>query len=155
MKKCRRCGITKSRDEYSWYNVKGLRPRSKCRVCRAEEQKDYKKKNHEKVLDTQRRSHAKHKSDRAKKRLERVYNITGEDYDQMLEEQNHCCAICGTDTPMGRGTWHVDHCHKTDKVRGLLCSKCNAGIGFLNEDTNTLRKAIDYLKKFDNGVPIL
>lgn len=146
MKKCKRCGVTKPLDEYSWYNVKGLRPRSKCKVCRAEEQREYRNKNHAKVLDTQRKSHEKHKQKRSAKRIERIYNITEEQHNSLLEEQNHCCAICKTDSPMGRGTWHVDHCHETNEVRGLLCSKCNAGLGFFNDNIESLKNAITYLE---------
>jgi len=41
----------------------------------------------------------------------------------------------------------MDHCHKTNKIRGLLCGKCNSAIGFFDDDTELLEKAIDYLKK--------
>ena len=57
--------------------------------------------------------------------LKRLYGITLNDYNQMLTEQNDCCAICGTDNPGGKhGKFMVDHCHATGKVRGLLCKRC-------------------------------
>jgi Autographiviridae endonuclease VII len=62
--------------------------------------------------------------------------------------QDGCCAICGTDTPGGRGRWHVDHCSKTNTVRRLLCSSCNPGLGFFKHDIALLQRAIDYLKEF-------
>jgi ribosomal protein L24E len=57
--------------------------------------------------------------------LRRRYGLTIEQFDEMLAEQGGVCAICGTDTPLGRGTFHVDHDHQTGQVRGLLCHPCN------------------------------
>lgn len=65
----------------------------------------------------------------------------------MLEAQNHRCAICGGERT-GPGTrLHIDHCHKTGKVRGLLCSKCNTVIGLAGEDPVRLMNAALYLEK--------
>ena len=65
----------------------------------------------------------------------------------MLEAQNGRCKICGTDTPMGNGAFHVDHCHMTNKVRGLLCHKCNVGLGHFNDNISLLSTAILYLNE--------
>lgn len=78
-------------------------------------------------------------------RLRTVYGITPEIYNQILESQNNACGICGIDKPMGLG-WHVDHCHETGKVRGILCQKCNQALGLLNENINTMEKMIEYTK---------
>lgn len=67
-------------------------------------------------------------------------------YDQMLAAQNGRCAICGTTDPGTRiGRFNVDHCHDTSAIRGLLCSRCNTGIGQLRHDVQILAKAIQYL----------
>lgn len=59
--------------------------------------------------------------------------------------QNFKCPICERhETEVGR-IMVVDHCHKTGKVRGLLCHLCNVGIGNLQENIDTLQKAINYL----------
>ena len=76
--------------------------------------------------------------------MQRVYGITLADYDAMLEEQDGCCAICKTDTIKGR--FAIDHCHKTGKVRGLLCFDCNTGIGKLKDDPSLLLTAYEYLR---------
>lgn len=81
--------------------------------------------------------------------IKRKFGMTPEDYEAMLERQNGCCAICRTDEPGGRGKWHIDHCHETNEVRGLLCQSCNMGIGQLKDDVNLLQKAIGYLKPID------
>lgn len=78
-------------------------------------------------------------------RLRTLFGLTIDEYNQMLENQNHSCKICGIQEPMGYG-WHVDHCHETNKVRGILCQKCNQGIGLFSDKVETLQKAIQYLE---------
>jgi hypothetical protein len=78
-------------------------------------------------------------------KLKRIFGISYDEYLNMLAAQNNCCAICGTDTP-GARAFAVDHCHDTGKIRGLLCSKCNTGIGNLKDDIDLLKRAIQYLE---------
>lgn len=76
----------------------------------------------------------------------RRYGVTREDYDAMLERQNGVCGICGTKEP-GKGNkyFHIDHDHDTKKVRGLLCDKCNRGIGLLGDNALVVIEAYKYL----------
>lgn len=84
------------------------------------------------------------------------YNITLDQYNEMLKKQNGLCAICNQEE-----TWTyssgkvaslaVDHCHKTGKVRGLLCRDCNQSIGKFKDDYNLLRKAYEYLYSYTEG----
>ena len=69
------------------------------------------------------------------------------DYDSMLESQNGVCKICNS-SETGRGDqWFVvDHCHKTNKIRGLLCNTCNRALGLFKDDISYLEQAIHYLK---------
>ena len=79
-------------------------------------------------------------------RLKCIYGITLDEYNKILESQNNACAICNISTSLPtRKFFDVDHCHKTNKVRGLLCHSCNVGIGFLKDDIQILQKAISYL----------
>lgn len=80
-------------------------------------------------------------------RLKNKYNISIEDYNALLDKQKHCCAICNRNKPTGKN-WHIDHCHTTGKVRGLLCSKCNQGLGLFDDKQENLMKAIQYIKAF-------
>lgn len=73
----------------------------------------------------------------------KTYGLTVERYNELLEKQNHVCAICGN-KPKNRLC--VDHDHKTGKVRSLLCNKCNTAIGNANEDIGILKKMIEYLE---------
>jgi len=57
--------------------------------------------------------------------LLRAHGITLEVYEQLLKQQGGTCAVCSSSTPKGRGAFHVDHCHRTGKIRGLLCHSCN------------------------------
>lgn len=90
--------------------------------------------------------------------LRRKFGITREQYDAMLAEQGGMCAICGAPPAAKRNARRrqgvmitprlvVDHDHATGKVRGLLCSACNRGIGFLKDDAATVRFALKYLEE--------
>lgn len=81
--------------------------------------------------------------------LKKKYNLTIEQFEQMRIDQNNCCALCLTTFKTGKDTC-VDHCHKTNKVRGLLCHKCNTGIGALNDSIVLLKKAIEYINYWTN-----
>ena len=84
-------------------------------------------------------------------KLKNSYGITLDQYNKMLKEQNHKCSICGkdeVDTPKQR--LHVDHCHTTGKVRGLLCHYCNIALGHLFDSKENLMNAIKYLEN-SNG----
>lgn len=100
---------------------------------------------------TERRYRAKH-PERVKKSfrgwvLRSKYGITHEDYDIMLVMQDNRCAICRTDVPGGRGTFHVDHDHVTGKVRELLCHGCNLMLGAGKDDPKVLSAGADYLTR--------
>lgn len=84
--------------------------------------------------------------------LKRHYGITRADYDRMAKAQNGRCAICGDKEPGGKFTlWLVDHCHTTKRVRGLLCHRCNMGLGYFKDDPERLRAALAYLAKVDTA----
>lgn len=89
----------------------------------------------------------KTKNERRREHLKNKYGITPEDYYTLLRAQNERCAICGTTEALGRcGVFVVDHCHKTERVRALLCSRCNLTIGKMGDCPTLLRKAADYLE---------
>ena len=73
------------------------------------------------------------------------YDISLEEYNDLLNKQNGVCAICEKACSTGRRLC-VDHDHKTNKVRGLLCLNCNRGIGNFKDSISTLRNATAYLE---------
>lgn len=87
-----------------------------------------------------------------KHRLWRMYRITPEQYNGLLIRQNKRCGICRTKSPRGKPNgigiilFHVDHCHKTGKIRGLLCHHCNLGIGYFREKPRIFSAAAKYLR---------
>lgn len=77
----------------------------------------------------------------------RKYGITAERFAGMLAEQGNVCAICRSADPGGSGSWHVDHCHASGVVRGLLCHDCNLGLGNFKDNVEAMSAAIAYLER--------
>lgn len=89
------------------------------------------------------------------KHLLRTYGITQEDYDRILLSQDGKCAICSVSeveliSRTGRG-FHVDHNHKTGEIRGLLCGRCNRGLGCFTDNAHKLELATKYIKEHDGS----
>jgi len=87
----------------------------------------------------------------------RRYGLTPTTFAALVTKQGGRCAICGTDKPGGQGRWHVDHDHTCCGVRksscgrcvrGLLCSRCNIGIGNLQDDPRIIQAALDYIAAY-------
>jgi len=84
-----------------------------------------------------------------RKQLKHCYGISLDEYDKKLEEQSFKCSICEMhekDAP--KGILFVDHCHKTKKVRGLVCQHCNSALGHARDSILILSKCILYLEKY-------
>lgn len=81
--------------------------------------------------------------------LLRKFNITDTEYDQLLENQDGKCAICGNTNRSGNRL-AVDHNHDTGEVRELLCHRCNTGIGLFEDNSDLLERARNYLTKWEN-----
>lgn len=79
--------------------------------------------------------------------LKKKYGITQEDFEALLAAQDGRCAICRGTESKGNGRMHVDHCHKTGQIRGILCQACNVTLGKMQESPALLRAAADYLEK--------
>jgi hypothetical protein len=117
---------------------------------------EWRKKNPENYL----RSAAKYRNNNRTKirkyKLGVKYGVTLEEYDVMFQKQNGKCSICGKEeTTINFGTKQVqalavDHCHKTGKIRELLCQDCNQGLGLFNDDPDRIQKAADYIDKHKN-----
>lgn len=75
----------------------------------------------------------------------RNYNLEPEEYNKLLETSGNKCMICGSD-PTNKSL-HIDHCHKTGIVRGLLCHHCNTAIGLFKEKKELMLNAIKYLDR--------
>jgi hypothetical protein len=97
----------------------------------------------EKVKERARRTDPKA---RRAARLRAKYGIGADEFDELLAKQGGRCAICPAEVGDKRGMpLYVDHCHRTGKVRGLLCADCNFGIGKFRDDPALLIRAAEYL----------
>jgi hypothetical protein len=132
MKVCSKCNIEKPKTEFYKENRSKEKVQSMCKACF----KKWQQSDAGKI--SSRRAH-----------LSAKYNITLQDYDDLLITQNNCCAICGENVEnceKGSGNrLAVDHCHITGKVRGLLCSSCNILLGKAKDNISILQSAINYL----------
>lgn len=79
--------------------------------------------------------------------LKSTYNITIDDFEKMLEEQDYKCYCCSIEHSELKNGLYVDHCHNTNKVRGLLCSTCNLAIGYAKDNVEILTNMIKYLER--------
>ena len=142
---CKRCREDKLIRDY-YYDSCNKTHRKECKECT----KKYEQGANHSRSGQKREYYKKDKAIRKKKRiprkseLKRKYNLTLEEYDVMVTAQHGVCAICGNSSFQDLG---VDHNHKTRKVRGLLCTVCNTGIGFFHENITVLENAISYLRK--------
>lgn len=80
-----------------------------------------------------------------KKRLKKYYGITVEQFEAMYSAQDGTCKICNRACPSGRRL-SVDHDHSNGQIRGLLCMKCNKGLGSFEDNKENMARAISYLK---------
>lgn len=108
---------------------------------RKDKRKEYKKTEVGRAAENKYRRNAYQRVNR-NERLIKLYGISIDHYDKMLADQNGVCAICCV---RKETRLHVDHCHKTNKVRGILCSNCNMALGLMKDRPDYLLKAVKYL----------
>jgi hypothetical protein len=136
-KVCTGCGIEKPMTEYWKDRSKKHGYSAKCKECKKAIHKHYSRENgYDKVR------YWKNPMAERERHLIRKYGITQSDYENMFNEQDGKCAICGKKQDKA---FDVDHCHKTGEVRGLLCTNCNRMIGHAADSPDRLIAAADYL----------
>lgn len=126
----------------------------------AAKQKEWRAANRERVRQKQREwrertgynQKRKERGENTKQQL-RTYGLTVEDYEDLLRAQGGVCAICASPEPgMKRAArLYVDHCHNTNRVRGLLCRACNTMLGCVRDDPELLRAGASYLERQDDS----
>jgi Autographiviridae endonuclease VII len=100
--------------------------------------------NKDQYREAKRRFYIRHPEKPRQYQLKRQYGLSLDDFAALLSAQGNRCAICRTDDAGGRGDWHVDHDHETERVRGLLCHRCNVA---LIDDASILRRMLTYLEE--------
>ncbi len=157
-KQARKRYALRTEDERQKHNAKQReyyrKHRKQCRITqnayRQSHRKQYQEYDKKRYLKFRKELLAKRKEYRYKHpkkvrntKLKTKYGITLKDYYKLKRNQSNKCVICR----QRKKKLVVDHCHKTNKVRGLLCVKCNTYLGYIQEDISTLKSAIKYLQK--------
>jgi hypothetical protein len=135
-KRCPKCGVRKKRSEY-WNDAS--RPdgiTAYCKLCKAKVTNAHVSKNIE-----------YYKKSWREKDLYKKYNLSMDEFENMLKSQDYKCQICKRSLEKYSA---VDHDHKTGKIRGLLCRKCNLGLGAAKDSTEVLENMIKYLEIHEN-----
>ena len=127
-KKCKVC-------EKSEGVVKFRKWRRTCNTCTNQIQRLWRHSNPDKAFVSNKKQNLKR------------YGITLDEYKALLAKQKGKCAICGNGQSSVFVSLDVDHCHRTGKVRGLLCANCNSGLGRFQDKVTLLKAAINYIRK--------
>ncbi|MEK6884804.1 MAG: endonuclease VII domain-containing protein [Nanoarchaeota archaeon] len=176
MKRCCKCKVQQPIKNFYKDKSRGDSLQPRCKSCKAKIQREYRQcdpeKNREQArkwyknnketylpkLRTQRKqnpkgvnmANKKWRSNNQERRkayyLAYYYKITTEEYNQLLKSQNGICAF----PSCRRIILHVDHDHKTGKVRGLLCTQHNVGLGSFKDNIQQLAEGIEYLQKYED-----
>lgn len=144
-KTCRDCKIEKELTEF--HNRTGSKDgkQNRCKICNISKVKKWQKDNQERYIEGWQRQTEKRKLEGplSKKRANK-YGLTVDELSSLLDDANGLCTICKN--PPHR--WLViDHCHRSNEVRGVLCERCNQALGLFKDDIDTLENAIKYLNK--------
>lgn len=139
MKKCPKCLEDKPLSEFHKDTASKDGLRYHCRQCSNQTAKEHYEKNKERSRP---------------RAIERTYGITIEDYNNLLDQQNNCCAICREESKDGKSL-HIDHDHSCCPgrkscgkcVRQLLCGHCNSMLGYAKDNIETLEAAKKYLER--------
>jgi hypothetical protein len=129
-KTCSKCKIIKDSSEFEKDTRVKSGLKAACRKCTNSARQKY------------------YHTDKYRDRHLKQFGITTEDYNQMMKEQDYKCACCGKTEQENKKRLAVDHCHKTGKVRKLLCHHCNIALGLVNDDEDILISLLSYLREF-------
>lgn len=136
MKYCKKCNTEKDNSEFYTCNSRKDGLQTYCKDCISKNVKSNYQKNKKALVIKQRGYNIFNK-----------YGITESDYNKMLSRQNGKCAICGSKEIKRKGAkyFNIDHCHKNNNVRGLLCHNCNIVLGKIEDSKEWLKQALIYL----------
>jgi len=150
MKTCTKCKSQKPVTDFCKRNRSKDGLNHWCKQCVNINNKIVISNNLEKYRQLSREWDKKNRPRRFESEIKHKFNITVEIYNEMLQKQDNACGICKVKTIDLNKRLAVDHCHLTNKVRGLLCGKCNMALGLFNDDLKILKTAINYLGQNDS-----
>lgn len=142
-RQCSVCKVIKTENDFSNQKIKRksgsiyVYKRKQCKACRVIETRAWAKAN-----PVQANKHRK------KIKLKYRYGLCYDEYKKQLELQDNKCPICKVSfAELSINNVHLDHCHTTGNIRGILCFKCNRGLGFFDDDTERMKLAATYLEQ--------
>lgn len=143
---CKDCNRVLEASSFYW-GKKGYRHSNSCKACYQLQRRPYQIKYMATIGREKQRS--RYCSKKRSETTVKMYGITIHEYEKILEKQGGVCGICGSSDSKtkGVGRFCIDHDHQTGKIRGLLCSSCNRGIGLLGDSIDNLKNAIEYLRR--------
>lgn len=144
MKQCSKCKIEKPLSEFWPDRSKRNGYSARCKDCGREYAREYRASR----PDYEKTRYQKNKASERERHLKRKYGVDLTSYEKMLTDQNGLCAICDApESEQFNSVFHVDHCHDTGEVRGLLCRGCNHMLGVVQDKPEILMRAVDYLSR--------
>jgi len=146
-KTCTKCLIAQEIEQFPIHKAyKGGRT-THCRKCLSKQSCAWAKANKERANAIGRKTRAKHPKTRQNAKFKARYGISLDQFNEMSRQQEHKCSICAKHGSENKnGKLFVDHCHKTGKIRGLLCDRCNKSLGLMEDNVDLLRSSIGYLE---------
>jgi 5-methylcytosine-specific restriction endonuclease McrA len=150
-KVCTKCKELKPLTDYQNHKLMKDGKRNDCRTCHNQQTSQWIKDNPE-----ARKAYAQSercKTGQRNSRYKKLYKITVEEYDQKMLEQKGICAICPKHQSESKKKFAVDHNHKTNQVRGLLCDNCNRALGYFQDNPDLLDSGSVYLRSYSRPIP--
>lgn len=135
MKNRKTCNTLLELTNFSWHPTNKNRLKGSCKKCVKAYQKNYHKIYKQIKNPIKKRNY----------NLKHKFGITLEQYNNLFNGQNGCCAICKEHQTNLKKSLSVDHCHVTNQIRGLLCQPCNIAIGHFKDNINNCLAAANYL----------
>lgn len=154
VKTCSKCKIEKPVEDFGLCTGHETRRRYRCLACEREYQRNYNAPPKTEAQKKAGREYFRRRmatdpamvESRKYAALKRKYGLEPEEFDARYAACGGLCEICGNE-PCGHGELHVDHCHDTGKVRGLLCMKCNMTLGRFGDNVEGVRRFLEYLER--------
>lgn len=159
MKRCKQCRETKPFSAFYGDAAAHDGHRPECKACTSARRKAWYRANRDREIarvqawqrDNKQRYNARQREYRKRNpdkdwpgHLKRKFGLTVDEYESFVAAHLGRCAICG-DEPAASARLHLDHDHDSKAVRGMLCVRCNNGLGQFREDVELLARAVDYL----------
>lgn len=158
-KRCSKCEKDKPLSAF-YRRTRANSYHSACKECERAMAKDWYERNRDKAknkykewrknnLDAVKQYRADNRQKHYRQEVVRKYGVDSDWLDQQIAKQGNTCACCNREFTWGnkQTTPHVDHCHETQVVRGILCNRCNSVLGLCNDNDTLLLSLAEYLRK--------